>query len=129
MEYPKRDLLSEVYYDRMSNREADKIVDSYIGEIENPLALLGIDLGNEWTAIAVCGITYKTVAKWRYKGWPNVCVYCNRTLDKDIYRWTAHISIEANGKRRRNVISHQERAHCTEVDFDEDNELLKHYER
>lgn len=114
----KRDLLQEVYQGKVSEKEAQKIIyqyrDTYKAEnIEVPITeYLNIEFDNEWTAIKFWDMKIKTVATWRYEGWPDICAACNKPIDVNKDLWKAAKSIMIKGKRKKNVVVHQAEVNC-----------------
>lgn len=86
------DLLSMVYYDDVSEEEAQRILDSTICDFHVGKLKINIPselmLNNyEWTAICH-GVHLNVIAKWRVDGWPRKCSVCKREIDYRKYGWT-----------------------------------------
>lgn len=110
----RRDLLYEVYHKKISKKEALNIVNEYLNvDIVNPISdYLNIHLQTEWTALVLWEMDIKTVAKWRYEGWPKTCSLCNKSIDVHKDLWKAKKSIIIKGKRTKNVLVHQASVKC-----------------
>ena len=103
----KRDILREIYDKKITEKQAEALVEEALEKAATQdFDLLGFDLGTEWTALALHGISYKTVARWRYEGWPNVCVVCKKKLDVKNGNWMALKSVLIHNQAKRNVIVH-----------------------
>lgn len=73
------DLLKELYRKRITLREANKILGEAIDEGGNPATRLNIS--KKEYKVFLNGMNFKTIAEWRYDGWPTRCMYCSKFVD------------------------------------------------
>ncbi len=67
---------------------------------------MGLDWQTEATAFVLHNISYATLAKWRYEGWPNTCIICGKKFSVKDDTWRAFRNIRFQGKLKRNVMTH-----------------------
>jgi hypothetical protein len=85
------DLLKELYEKKITEDQAydifDEVVDrAHKGKLSHPInEEIKLDK-YEWTA-SCHGIGFKTIAKWRYEGWPNTCPVCKKSINYKDYHW------------------------------------------
>lgn len=102
-----RDILREIYEGKITEKEANVLVDQALDDAATQdFSLMGFDLQTEWTAIALYGISYTTVAKWRYEGWPNNCIICAEKIIVKDGNWKAFSSVLINDTIKRNLMVH-----------------------
>ena len=82
-----RDVLGDLARNALSDREAealyDRIMDSdQAGDVRQLLMMSN----QEWTAYGQ-GTPLRTVARWRYGGWPTRCVRCGEEIIVENYGW------------------------------------------
>jgi hypothetical protein len=81
------DLLHDLYYGKISEEKAYSIFDSIISSEQAPYIKEKLQLSNEeWTAFCQSA-PFKTIAKWRYEGWPSICNKCKGKLTISKYGW------------------------------------------
>lgn len=97
----KRDVLRELYEREISLDEADDIFESITSSprVRKWGNLMGLSLA-EATASAHA-VPFDVIARWRYEGWPNVCVKCGKQIPVERIGWWA-----GSKKRGRFVLQH-----------------------
>ncbi|MDP9897879.1 hypothetical protein [Variovorax ginsengisoli] len=81
------DILNEVHHGSLNEDEADLIFDSIIeSEFSAEVASLLNLTRHEWTAKAQ-GANWRTLASWRYSGWPENCARCGKKLNYLDFGW------------------------------------------
>lgn len=106
----KLDLLKELYEKNIDGKAAQKIFNSIMvhpsRNLVNPSNLIGIRDDKEFNALVFQDIALSIVARWRYEGWPNRCVVCQKTclLEKD--EGFAFKKLVDSGRIIRNNICH-----------------------
>jgi len=88
MKIKKRDVLKELYHDKVSVSEIrnfkDKIFEkpSTQSRIYDLLMFSKIEKG-AW----IHGAPWSILAKWRYEGWPQKCPVCNKKVVPEKFGW------------------------------------------
>lgn len=81
----KIDLLYLLYHKKITEKQAYKLYNKAIDcpDDKYPRKLLSLSKA-EWTAQ---DFGYRTIARWRYEGWPKKCPLCKRKLVIEKYGW------------------------------------------
>ena len=85
----KIDILAALYERQITASQAEAIDSEIMAsqEASRVAELLGLNV-EEWTAFCH-GVSFKTLAKWRYEGWPSKCLKCGHPILIQKFGWLA----------------------------------------
>ena len=109
--YETRDILKELYENKVTEQEAQAFYDSIMlhptDEITMPERFIGLQDNKEFQALLIYDIPLKTVAKWRYEGWPTNCALCGKECDvNDTRNCYMFHELSIKGEIKKDVMVH-----------------------
>ena len=80
-----RNIIYEVYYNKLTDQQAADILeqayeDFHYGKLKLDPREYACMSYQELTALSLHGLYFTDIAKFRYEGWPNKCMLCNKDI-------------------------------------------------